>query len=154
MKRGALFLVVLFAAAGAGCTAEGATTGNFELAPQAIGWYAGEEAVFTLTLTPSMTRSSPSFTLDRDFALEELNFDEEGASFGGDYRTRNPRDVELRLVREGVEGESFVLDTENPSVDIHLRLPEDLRDSSYILELRLFKVGWVKSSEFRVDLRA
>lgn len=153
MKRVGLALALLLVVAGAGCTAEGASTRNFELTPAAIGWYAGDEAVFTLTLSPSLTRASPAFTVDRDFALEELNFDEQGAAFGGDYRTRNPREVELRLMRDGVEAESFGLTTESPSVEIHLRLPEDLRDSSYVLELRLFKVGWVKSSEFRVDVR-
>lgn len=148
-----LLVALLCALAFAGCTASGASTGNFSLEPQRVGWYAGEEAHFVLALSPSLTRSSPQFTIDRHFAIEEIRLVEKGVSFGGDYGTRDPLDVSLRLSRDGVEADEFVLDADRPSVDVHLTLPEKLRDSEYVLELELFKVGRVKSDSFRVDLR-
>ncbi len=145
-------VLLMLVAVSAGCTSESASTSNFTLKPQAIGWYAGEEAAFVLELTTSLGRSSPAFTLDRNFALEELRFEEEGARFGGDYSTRKPGDVNLRLIVNGEEVDKVTLDLDNPRVEIRLNVPESLRDSSYILELRLFEVGWVKSTPFRVDL--
>jgi hypothetical protein len=148
-----LALVIVLVALAAGCTASGASSSNFDLKPSRIGWYTGETATFTLNLTPSLTKQAPDYVIDRHFAIEEIRFDERGANFGGDFETRDPDDVLLVLQQNGTVGEEFRLDTANPSVDIHVRIPEKLRDSEYVLELRLFNAGWVKSEPFRVDER-
>ena len=135
-----------------GCTAD-AGKGNFDLKPQSIGWFAGEDAHFTLEIGSSLLGDVPSFTIDRRFAIEEVQLTEKGMSFGGDYETRDPDALDLRLARGNETGETFTLDGEHPRLDLYLRLPEDLRDSEYVLELKLFKVGWVKSDSFRVDVR-
>lgn len=146
-------LAALLAAAFAGCTATGASTSNFELTPDRIGWYAGDVASFTLNITGSLTRQSPDYVIDRHFAIEEIRFDEKGAAVGGDYKTRDPNDVSLRLSQNATSGQEFILNAENPSLTIELVVPEKLRDSEYTLELQLFKVGWVKSDPFRVDVK-
>lgn len=149
-----LLLALCLASGLAGCASDaGAAKGNFELTPQRIGWYAGEEARFTLALTPTLLRDEPSFTLDRRFAIEEIQLTEKGVTFGGDYSTREPDDLELRLVRGNETADEFVLDATNHSVELVLRLPSDLRDSEYVLEMRIFQVGWIKSDTFRVDVR-
>lgn len=152
--RAAPFLVLLAALALSGCTAEGASSGNFELKPSRIGWYVGETAVFTLNLTPSLARQSPDYTLDRHFAIEEIRYDERGASFGGDYKTRNADDLRLVLRQNGTESDVLTLTPANPTATIEVRVPENLRDSEYVLAIELFEVGWVKSAPFRVDQRA
>lgn len=149
-----LLLALAVASALAGCASDaGAAKSNFDLTPQRIGWYAGEEARFTLQLTPTLLRGEPSFTLDRRFAIEEVQLTEKGMGFGGDFSTREPDDLELRLVRGNETAEEFVLDSTNRTVDLVFRLPEDLRDSEYVLEMRIFQVGWIKSGAFRVDVR-
>lgn len=152
--RTRLLLALALAALAAGCTGASVGTSNFELRPQKVGWYTGEEAHFVLSMTPSLLRSEPSFTIDRRFAIEEIRLTEKGMSVGGDYKTKEPDDVSLRLSRENVTADEFVLDATNGTLDLRLVLPEDLRDSEYVLELRLFQVGWVKSEPFRVDRRA
>lgn len=152
MRHVTLFTLVFVLAAG--CTASGASSGNFELVPERVGWYTGETAEFTLNITPSITRQAPGYTIDRYFAIEEIRYEERGAAYGGDYRTRDPDELHLTLVQNGVAGEVFVLDSVNPTVTILLDVPAKLRDSEYQLELELFKVGWVKSEPFRVDERA
>lgn len=144
---------LLIAATLAGCAAEGASTSNFLLTPHKVGWYAGDEASFTLRLEPTFFKSDPSFTVDRHFAIEEIKFEEEGLTFGGDFDTRNPDEVKLRLLRDGMAAEEFDLDAENPEVEVRLVLPDDLRDSSYTLSIKLFEVGWIESGVFRVDHR-
>lgn len=146
-------LILLVVAAAAGCTASGASTGNFELKPDRIGWYVGERAHFELNLTPSLTKQAPEYVIDRNFAIEEIRYNERGASIGGDFETRNPDDVNLRLMQDGVEGNEFTLGAADPTVDIYVDIPDRLRDSEYTLEIKLFKVGWVKSEPFRVDER-
>lgn len=146
----ALFAVLAFA----GCTAAGATGGNFVLIPEKIGWYTGERAHFMLNMTPSLTKQAPEYVLDRNFAIEEIRFEERGASIGGDFETRDPDALHLTLVQNGTTGEEFKLDAMRPGVDIYVDVPEKLRDSEYQLELKLFKVGWVKSEVFRVDHRS
>lgn len=153
MSASRMAALVLVAAVAAGCTASGASTSNFELKPERIGWYAGDEAVFHLNLTPSLTKSDPAFTIDRQFAIEEIRFNERGVAVGGDYKTRNPNEVSLRLVRNGTEGEEFRLDPAAPGLELRMAIPDGLRDSEYVLELKLFDVGWVKSEPFRVDKR-
>lgn len=148
-----LALVVLLFALLAGCAASGASTSNFELKPTKVGWYAGDEAHFTLNLTKSLTHSAPSFTLDRQFAIEEIKFNEKGLAFGGNYDTKRPDDVSLRLERNGTSADEYKLDAENGTVDLYVKVPESLRDSEYTLELKLFQVGWVKSDPFRVDVK-
>lgn len=149
-----LALAVLIAAASlAGCAAEGASTSNFELKPQKVGWYAGEEAHFVLTIGASLLNSAPSFTIDRRFAIEEIELEEQGFTFGGDYSTRNPDDVVLRLERGNATAPEFLLTSDAPSLDVRLVLPAELRDSEYVLQLKLFNVGWVESDVFRVDHR-
>lgn len=138
----------------AGCTASGASSGNFELVPAKVGWYTGDTAQFTLNITPSVTRQAPGYTIDRYFAIEEIRYDERGATLGGDYETRDPDELRLKLVQDGTVGEEFLLDAERPTITILLDVPAKLRDSEYVLELKLFKVGWVKSESFRVDERA
>lgn len=145
--------VILVAAFAAGCTSASAGTSNFDLKPDRIGWYTGETARFMLNLTPSVTKQAPTYLIDRHFAIEEIRFDERGASFGGDYETRNPDDVHLVLVQNGTGGEEFQLTRDTPGVDIFVRIPEKLRDSEYVLELKLFNAGWVRSEPFRVDER-
>lgn len=135
----------------AGCSASGASSGNFELVPERVGWYVGETAQFTLNITPSLTRQAPGYTIDRNFAIEELRFEERGASFGGDYKTRNPDDVSLVLLREGHPAQEVELDQDNPTILIQVEIPAKLRDSEYTFAIELFKVGWVKSDPFRVD---
>ncbi|HWH07865.1 MAG TPA: hypothetical protein VNX21_01610, partial [Candidatus Thermoplasmatota archaeon] len=112
-----------------------------------------DEARFHLNLTPSLLHKSPEFTVDRRFALEEVNFDERGARFGGDHATRDPDSINLRLERDGEAREEWTLDKANPGVDVVLTLPPTLKDSEYALELKVFEVGWVKSEPFRVDRR-
>ncbi|MFA5860323.1 MAG: hypothetical protein WDA16_01375 [Candidatus Thermoplasmatota archaeon] len=147
----ALAAFVMFVAA-AGCTAQGAGTSNFDLKPDGIGWYAGDEAHFFLNITSSVLHSKPSFMIDRQFAIEEIRLVEHGLNFGGDYRTKDPNAIALRLEQAGnVTASSFVLDADHPSLDVFLNTPEKLRDSEYTLELKLFQVGWVKSDRFRVD---
>ena len=148
-----LFAAVAAAASLAGCSAEGASTGNFSLKPQKVGWYVGEEARFTLALESSFFRSDPSFTIDRHFAIEEIKFEEDKFTFGGDYETRDPEAVKLRLARDNRTADEFHLSAESPSIDVFVTLPEGLRDSTYTLSLKLFEVGWVESSTFRVDHR-
>lgn len=137
----------------AGCTAS-ASGGNFDLVPGRIGWYAGGRAHFTLNITSSFAQQAPEYTIDRNFAIEEIRYEEKGANMGGDYETRNPDDVGLVLRRGEESAEEFVLSAERSSLDLYLDVPPDLRDSEYVLELKLFKVGWVKSEPFRVDQRA
>lgn len=137
----------------AGCTAEGAGTSNFSLVPSQIGWFVGDEARFTLSIGSSLAHSAPSFTIDRQFAIEEIEFAEKGLSFGHDYETKDPDAVGLRLERNGTAANQFTLDEANPSIELVLKIPMDLRDSEYSLELKLFKVGTVKSDKFRVDVR-
>lgn len=151
MHRLAPLLVVL---AFAGCTAQGAGTSNFELRPDRIGWYAGDEAHFLLNITTSVLHSKPSFTIDRQFAIEEIQLVEKGIKFGGDFSTKDPNAISLRLEQNGNSSAgSFVMDAQHPSLDVYLTLPDKLRDSEYALELKLFDVGWVKSDAFRVDHR-
>lgn len=144
-----LAIVALFA----GCTAS-ASGGNFDLVPERIGWYAGERAHFMLNITSSLTKQAPEYTIDRNFAIEEIRYEERGANMGGDYETRNPDDVGLVLRRGEESAEQFPLSPDHPSLDLYLDVPTNLRDSEYVLELKLFKVGWVKSEPFRVDQRA
>jgi len=146
-----LVLVSLAAVVLAGCTASGAMPANFTLEPRAVGWYAGEEAHFVLQIEPSVVQKQPEFVLDRHFAIEEIRFEESGAKLGGDYKTRDPDSVQLRLVQDGVDVDEAVLSADHPRVDLYVTLPTDLRDSAYTLELELFQVGWVKSELFRVD---
>ena len=148
----ALALLVL-AALLAGCSAQGAGTSNFDLKPTKVGWFAGDEARFTLNLTPSLLNGKPSFTLDRRFAIEQIKLAEHGINFGGNYETRDPDAVAIRLERAGTANDTWVLDAEHPGLDIILNLPGTLRDSEYSLELKVFQVGWVKSGTFRVDRR-
>lgn len=153
--RTALHAAVLLAlaAALAGCSS-GPGRGDFDLEPQRIGWFAGDEARFTLTLDPGFMKGEPTFTLDRHFAIEEMQLTERGVTFGGDFETKDPlAALDLRLVRGDETADEFVLDAANRSVDLVLTLPTDLRDSEYVLEVKLFQVGWVKSSPFRVDVR-
>jgi hypothetical protein len=137
----------------AGCTASGASGGNFELAPEKIGWYIGERAHFTLSIEPSLTKQSPDYLLDRHFAIEEIRYEERGAAIGGDYATRNPDDINLVMVQNETEGDEFTLNAIAPAVEIYVDIPAKLRDSEYVLEIELFKAGWVKSEPFRVDER-
>lgn len=153
MRALRLVLVLALGAAFAGCTAEGAGSSNFELKPQRVGWFAGDEARFTLEITSSLLRGAPSFTIDRRFAIEEIRFTERGVKVGGDRETKDPDSVGLRLERAGEPADEWTLDGTNASVDLVVTLPGDLRDSEYQLELKLFKVGWVKSDPFRVDVR-
>lgn len=145
----ALLVVALFA----GCTAAGASGGNFDLTPERIGWYVGERAHFMLNLTPSLTKQAPDYFLDRYFAIEEMRYEERGAAIGGDYKTRNPDDLHLEMLQGGATGEEFSLNRTSAGVDLYVDVPQKLRDSEYTLELKLFKVGWVKSAPFRVDER-
>ena len=147
------YVAVAVLALFAGCTASGASGGNFELVPERIGWYAGERAHFMLNLTPSLTKQAPDYTIDRNFAIEEIRYEERGANMGGDYETRNPDDVDLELRRGDETSEQFALNADAPTLDVYLDVPANLRDSEYVLELKLFKVGWVKSDPFRVDQR-
>lgn len=154
-KRSLKWAACVFALAiSAGCTASGASGGNFDLKPERIGWYVGERAHFTLNITPSLTKQAPDYVLDRNFAIEEIRFDERGANIGGDFETRDPNDVNLDIQQNGVSGEEFTLDTQNSGVELYVDIPEKLRDSEYVLELKLFNVGWVKSEPFRVDERS
>ena len=147
-----LFTLVALAAL-AGCTAEGAGSSNFDLRPTRVGWFAGDEATFTLSVGSSLLNGAPNFTIDRRFAIERLDLTEQGVKVGGDYETKDPDSVGLTLSRDGNVSDEFTLDAQHPSIDIALTLPGDLRDSEYALELKLFKVGWVTSDEFRVDRR-
>lgn len=137
----------------AGCTAS-ASGGNFDLVPERIGWFAGERAHFMLNISSSLTKQAPEYVVDRNFAIEEIRYEERGANMGGDYETRDPDDLGLELRQDGATGDQFALNAENPSIDLHLDVPTNLRDSEYVLELKLFKVGWVRSEPFRVDQRA
>lgn len=152
MRRAWLALVLIVPLL-AGCTADGASTANFDLTPDRVGWYAGDTATFNLSVSSSLLKSSPTFTIDRRFAIEEIQLTEKGITVGGDYKTKNPDDVALTLTRGNETTEEFTLDKEHPSLGVSLTLPTKLRDSEYSLELKLFKVGWVKSEKFRVDLR-
>lgn len=142
---------LLVALALAGCADVG--KGNFDLKPQSIGWFAGDEAHFTLEITSSLLGDVPAFTIDRRFAIEEMQLTEKGMGFGGDFETRDPDALDLRLAMGNETGERFTLDGDHPKLDLYVRLPQDLRDSEYVLEMKLFKVGWVKSESFRVDVR-
>ena len=152
--RARVFLGLLVATVAlAGCSSGGAGKGNFDLQPQKVGWFVGEEGHFRLTIKETMFRSEPSYTIDRRFAIQEIRFNEKGIGLGGNYETRNPDDVHLRLSRNNVTADEFVLDKDRPSVDIHLTIPNTLKDSQYFLELDLFQVGWIESGVFRVDHR-
>jgi hypothetical protein len=147
-----LALTLLFALAlVAGCTANGASTSNFELKPTKIGWFTGDQAHFTLNLTKSLTHAAPSFTIDGQFAVEEIKFNEKGLTFGGNFDTRKPGDVALRLEQNGTVAPEFKMDADHPTVDVYVKIPESLRNSEYTLEMKLFQVGWVKSEPFRVS---
>lgn len=153
MRAPLLALTLVALAALAGCTASGASTSNFDLKPQKIGWYTGETAHFTLNISKSLTHSTPSFTVDRNFAIEDIKFNEKGLTFGGSFETKRPDELNFTLMQNGTAADQFVLDAQHPSVDIYLKIPEKLRDSEYTLELKLFQVGWVKSDPFRVDMK-
>lgn len=146
-------VAVAAAVALAGCTSSGAvSTRNFALEPQSVGWNVGETAWFTLTLSASTFSKEPAYEIDRDFAIEEIEFDEKGVGFGGDYRTRKSTEVGLHLWRDGHEVTKARLDSTNSTIDLSLVVPESLRDTEYTLDLRLFKVGWVSSEAFRVNV--
>ena len=149
----ALTAVVIIAALAAGCTSQGASTGNFDLHPAKIGWHIGDEAHFTLNMSSSLTHSAPSYTIDTTYAVEEIKFTEHGLKFGGDFDTKDATQVALRFAQNGAEGKEFRLDETNSSLDIFVKIPQDLRNSEYALEMKLFNVGWVKSDTFRVDTR-
>jgi len=153
MRPVVALLSVALVALVAGCAASGASTSNFELKPTKVGWFAGDEAHFALNITKSLTHSAPSFTIDRQFAIEEIKFNEKGLAFGGNYDTKKPDEVALRLEQNGTAGNEFKLDPDHPSVDVYVKVPDSLRDSEYTLEVKLFQVGWVKSDAFRVDTR-
>jgi hypothetical protein len=153
MHMRAPLLALLVVAAFVGCTASGASTSNFDLKPQKIGWFTGETAHFTLNISKSMTHSAPSFTIDRQFAVEEIKFNEKGLNVGGSFDTKNPNDVNLTLMQNGTAGEQFTLNATSPSVDVYVKVPDGLRNSEYTLEIKLFNVGWIKSDTFRVDTK-
>ena len=137
----------------AGCTADGASTGNFELKPARIGWHTGDEAHFYLNLSSSITHSAPTYTIDSTYAVEEIKITEKGLKFGGDFDTKDATQIALRFTQNGTESKEFLLDKTNNSLDVWLKVPQDLRNSEYSLEIKLFNVGWVKSDTFRVDTR-
>jgi hypothetical protein len=153
MRAPALAFALASAFLLAGCTAEGAGSSNFDLRPTRVGWFAGDEATFTLSVGSSLLNGAPNFTIDRRFAIERIDLTEQGIRFGGNYETKDPDAVGLVLSRGGNASDEFTLDEQNPTIDVALTLPADLRDSEYALELKLFKVGWVKSEKFRVDRR-
>lgn len=144
-------LALLLPLALAGCTAGGVGTSNFDLLPQKVGWFAGEEAHFVLEISSSLLARDPTFTVDRRFAIEEIRFNEKGVTFGGDYETRDPDAVGLRLARANATVQEHTLTAEAPSLDVFVTIPPELRDSEYVLEIKLFNVGWVESETFRVD---
>jgi len=152
--RAVALLALLSVAALAGCASKagGATASNFELVPDRIGWNVGEVARFTLTVKPTTFSKAPNYTIDRDFAIEEIALKVKAASLGGSASTRNADDFGLRLWRDGEPVDEAVLAPGSESVVITLTLPEKLRDAQYVLELRLFQVGWVSSAPFRVNV--
>jgi len=114
-----LALALVLALGLAGCTARGAGTSNFDLKPSSIGWYAGDEARFTLTLSSSLLHGKPTFVIDPDFAIEEIQIDEHGLKFGGDYSTKDPSAVGLRLAQgDSTNATNYTLDATHPSVDV------------------------------------
>lgn len=152
MSRPAIPLAaVVLAALLAGCTGSSLGPSNFAITPNQIGWNVGDEASFTLTLKPTMLVKEPVYTLDPDFAIAELALDRQGAGFGG-YSTKKSSDVGLHIRQGNAPVEEAALDPGNATVEIRLELPENLNDAEYVLELRLFEVGWVKSAPFRVNV--
>lgn len=152
--RVGLALASLVAAAAlAGCaTGAGARVANFALEPDGIGWNVGETARFTLTLQPSVFKKSPEYVIDRDLAIAEVELDRRGVGLGGDYRTRDANAVSLRLLVNGTHVDEARLDASNSTVTVTLKLPDKLDDAEYTLGLHLFRVGWVSSSPFRVNV--
>lgn len=153
-QRTLAFALVFAFALACGCTASGASSGNFELVPERVGWYIGETAQFTLNITPSLTRQSPGYTVDRDFAIEEIQYEERGAHLGGDFETRDTDELHLVILQHGAAVDEATLDADHPTLTLQLDVPEKLRDSEYVLAIKLFKVGWVKSDPFRIDERS
>lgn len=146
-RLGALVLVATLLT---GCVGELGVS-NFELEPERAGWNVGEEATFTLRLTPTFTVREPSYALDPEIAVEEVRLNEKGVGFGGDVSTRTPSDLGFMLLRNGSAVDEHDLTLNTPEVDLRLDLPEDLEDSTYVLEVKLFRVGWVTSDTFRVN---
>lgn len=138
----------------AGCTTVRSDAGvsNFDLRPERVGWNVSDEARFTLAIKAGLIGDEPDYEIDRDFAIEEILLHERGFSPNGNFRTKDPGAVELKLWRGGEEVASAILTQEAPSVGLSITLPDSLRDSEYSLELELFKVGRVKSDAFRVNV--
>lgn len=149
--RAAAALLVAVAALLGGCVGSVGAS-NFTITPDRIGWNTGEEASFTLALAPSLTRKSPEYAVDADFAIAEVSLNERGVGFGGDFHTRDATEIGLTLHRNGTVVEEALLAPGNESVTLRFTVPDDLNDGEYGLELKLFRVGWVRSAPFRVNV--
>lgn len=137
----------LLAAPLSGCSAS-VDAGNFVLTPTRIGWNVTDVASFLLEIAPSRGLDRPEYTIDPVFAVQSLELDTGG--IGGDYATQRPEELGFELVAGNRTVGEHRLVPGDP-VTLRFRLPEDLKDDAYALEIVLFQAGEVKSGTFRVN---
>ncbi len=125
--------------------------GNFELKATEIGWNVADRARFALTLIPGRLQDEPTYTIDADFAIEEIHFERKGVNVAGDYRTRTAADVDLVFLVDGKPVPKHTLSAESPTVVLEVTIPDSLEDDTYYLLISLFEVGDVESNAFRVN---
>lgn len=141
-----LLAATLLAVPLAGCSAPFGSA-EFELVPERIGWNVTDIATFTLRFTPA--DDAPTYTIDPVFAVETLKLDTGGV--GGDFETDRPEELGFAIVLNGTAVQEHELSAASPEVTLAFRLPEDLKDESYTLQVSLFKGGDVESGAFRVN---
>lgn len=143
-----LLAVLAPALALAGCTST-LSASHFELKPTEIGWKIGQNALFHLHFDPG-TSDQREYTVDPVFAITEVRFEKNGLNAFGDYATTRAADLEIALVRGGDPVANYTLTPSARQIGLQLKVPDQLDDGEYRLEIKLFKVGWVKSDVFRV----
>lgn len=151
LVRGVLALLCLIALLVplAGCTSS-LSEKNFTLRSREVGFDKGGTASFNLTYDPRALPGDASYTLDRKYAVEHAKYDRVGG-FMSEFETDDARaDLDMRFYVDGHEVDSYVFNGNNRSVEIRLKVPQDLATDTYVLALSLFQVGEVESNEFRI----
>lgn len=149
MRHATVLALLALAASLAGC-AEELSEANFTLTPTKSGWLVNEEASFLLKFEPEGAASS-RYDLDPTFAVTEMRFEKDGLNAMGDFETKRAADLGLYLAdAAGNSLGNVTLGAEARSVYLRFKVPEQLDNDVYRLEILLFKVGWVESETFRV----
>lgn len=145
--RVSLLAVVLVVAPLAGCSGTFSGGPEFELVPDRVGWNVTDLATFTLTFLAS--EDAPTFEIDPVFVVESIKLDTGGV--GGDFETDRPEELDFALRLNGTAVQQHVLSASSPEITLVFRLPEELKDDAYTVQVSLFKAGDIESKAFRVN---